>query len=127
MTVPFEYNIAARLSDGSEVILDPETKGWAEPERLAKVVNWSIVPRNQNGLPTISVQIPEGAKPIFKTRVYGKGYPGIDNGLPVFRCYAVGWHDTESHWLWVLPTGDIEVGEDPQLAPLILQKMAGLI
>ena len=126
MTPTFDYDLAAQLNDGSEVKLNPEEKGWAEPERLARVKVWSLIPRDQNGMPVISVQIPEGAKPIFKSRVYGKGLPGIENDLPAFRCYAIGWHDTESHWIWVLPTGDIEVGEDPRNAELILQKMAGL-
>lgn len=123
----FDYNLAAQLNDGSEVLLDPEEKGWAEPERLAKVTVWSLVPKEANGMPIITVQIPEGAKPIFKSRVYGKGLPGIENDLPIFRAYAIGWHDAESHWTWVMPNGNIEVGEDPLYADLILKRMAGLI
>lgn len=126
MAPKFDYDLAAQLNDGSEVKLDPEEKGWAEPERLAKVKVWSLIPRDQNGMPVVTVQIPEGAKPIFKSRVYGKGLPGIENDLPSFRCYAIGWHDTESHWTWVLPTGDIEIGDDPIHAELILNRMAGL-
>lgn len=124
MTAPFEYDLAAQLNDGTEVKLNPEEHGWAEPERLAQVRVWSIIPRNENW-PVITVQIPEGAKPIFKSRVYGKGYPGTNDttGLPVFRAYAIGWHDSTSHWTWVLPGGNIEVGDDPLYADLILQTM----
>lgn len=122
MTASFEYDLAAQLNDGTEVKLNPEEHGWAEPERLSKVKVWSILPRVA-GLPVVSIQIPDGAKPIFKSRVYGKGYPGTDNGLPMFRAYAIGWHDTASHWTWVLPGGVIEVGDDPIYGPMILQHM----
>ena len=126
MNASFDYDLAAQLTDGSEVKLNPEEHGWAEPERLSRVKVWSLIPRDNNGMPVVTVQIPEGAKPIFKSRVYGKGLPGIaDNPLPSFRCYAIGWHDTESHWTWVMPNGNIEVGEDPLYADLILQHMLG--
>lgn len=122
MSPKFDYDLAAKLNDGSEVKLNPEEHGWAEPERLAKVTVWSLIPRDGVTLPVLTVQIPAGAKPIFKSRVYGKGYPGT--GGPSFRCYAIGWHDSSSHWTWVLPTGDVEVGEEPLHANLILQKLA---
>lgn len=120
----FEYDITAQLNDGSEVKLDPEVHGWADPDRLEKVRVWSIIPREGSTLPVVVVQIPDDAKPIFKSRVYGKGYPGIENSpMPSFRAYAIGWHDTESHWTWVMPNGLIEVGEDPLYADMILQSM----
>ena len=124
MSASFDYDLTAQLHDGSEVKLNPEVHGWAEPERLAQVKVWSIIPRKM-GLPPVVVQIPEGAKPIFKSRVYGKGYPGTNEatGLPIFRAYAIGWHDTTSHWTWVLPNGVIEVGEDPLYADRLLQQM----
>jgi hypothetical protein len=117
MTASFDYDLAAQLNDGTEVKLDPEVHGWAEPERLAKVTVWSLIPR-VGGWPVMTVQIPKGAKPIFKSRVYGKFVADIS-----FRAYAIGWHDTTSHWTWVLPGGIIEVGEDPLHADLILQAM----
>lgn len=126
MTPQFDYDAAAVLDDGSEVKLNLEERGWAEPSRLARVRVWSLIPRDQNGLPVVTVQIPAGAKPIFKSRVYGRGLPGIENSnLPSFRCYAIGWHDAESHWTWVMPGGNIEVGEDPLYADLILRSMPG--
>lgn len=126
MAASFDYDLTLQLTDGSEVKLNPEEHGWAEPERLAQVRVWSIIPRVQ-GLPPIVVQIPEGAKPIFKSRVYGKGFgPGASKDgitFPSFRAYAVGWHDTVSHWIWVLPNGSIEVGDDPIYAELLLNHM----
>lgn len=126
MTPPqFDYDLAAQLNDETEVKLDPEVHGWAEPERLAKVKVWSLIPRDQNGMPVVTIQIPENAKPIFKSRVYGKGLPAA--GGPAFRAYAIGWHDTTSHWTWVMPGGNIEVGEDPLYADIILKRMVGVV
>lgn len=118
----FDYDLTAQLNDGSEVKLNPEQHGWAEPERLAKVKVWSVIPREHSTLPPVIVQIPEGAKPIFKSRVYGKGLPGT--GGPTFRAYAIGWHDTESHWIWVFPN-HIEYGEEPLYAQLVLDGLVG--
>lgn len=117
----FQYNLTAQLNDGSEVVLDPETHGWAEPERLSKVKVWSIVPRENSTLPVVTVQIPEDSKPIFKSRVYGKGLPAT--GGPSFRAYAIGWHDKVSHWIWVMPEGNIEFGDDPIYAQVVLDAM----
>lgn len=117
----FAYDLAAQLNDGSEVKLNPEEHGWAEPERLSKVKVWSLIPRDST-LPVVTVQIPDGAKPIFKSRVYGKGLPTHVNTL-TFRAYAIGWHDSTSHWLWVMPGGNIEVGEDPLHADLYLRQI----
>jgi hypothetical protein len=123
MAPKFDYDLLAQLNDGTEVKMDPEVHGWAEPERLSRVVVWTIVPREGVALPVVTVQIPEDAKPIFKSRVYGKGLPYEGSTLPSFRAYAIGWHDTESHWTWVMPGGNIQVGEDPLYVDLILKKM----
>jgi hypothetical protein len=122
MTASFDYNLAAQLNDGTEVLLNPEEKGWAEPERLAKVVVWSLIPRDHNGMPVVTVQIPEGGKPVYKSRVYGKLV-----GEVKFRAYAIGWFkDGQTHWTWVMPGGNIEVGEDPLYADILLRRMAGI-
>ena len=120
MTPKFDYDLAAQLNDGTEVKLNPEEHGWAEPERLAKVKVWSILPRTlTDGWPPVIVQIPKGSKPIFKSRVYGKGLPGA--GGPSFRAYAIGWHDSTSHWIWVFPEGCIEFGDEPATGDIILR------
>lgn len=122
MTTSFDYNLAAQLNDGQELLLNPEVKGWADPAIIDNTRVWSLIPRDQNGMPVVTIQIPEGAKPVFKSRVYGKLLADIS-----FRAYAIGWHKgEETHWLWVMPGGDIEVGEDPLHADLILRRMAGL-
>jgi hypothetical protein len=121
MAPRIDYDLGAQLNDGTEVKLNPDEHGWAEPERLAKVKVWSLIPRS-GGLPVVTVQIPEGSKPIFKSRVYGKGLPTADNPLS-YRAHAIGYHDTESHWIWVMPGGNIEYGEEPVFADLYLRQL----
>ena len=121
MNASFDYDLAAQLNDGSEVKLNPEEHGWAEPERLAKVTRWTLLPRAE-GWPVVMLHIPEGAKPVFMSRVFGKGLPGA--GGPSFRTYCTGWHkDGETHRVWVLPGGIIEVGEEPTSANLLLDHL----
>jgi len=117
----FDYDLGARLNDDTEVKLDPEQHGWAEPERLAKVVVWALIPRNSNW-PAVWVHIPEGAKPVFMSRVFGKGLP-IEGG-PSFRTYCIGWFkDGETHKTWVLPGGIVEVGDEPTVANMLLNNI----
>ncbi len=118
------YNAVAQLNDGSEVLLDLNKKGWADPEILNKTVGWMLVPKEQNGMPVVSVSIPEKGKPVYKSRVYGKGLPG--SGLPSFRAYAIGYKKGRTtYWVWVLPNGVIEFTDEPRFAQLILNKMVG--
>jgi hypothetical protein len=121
-----DYLLTAQLNDGREVVLDPDLKGWADKKVLAETRIWSLVPRDQNGMPVVTVTIPEKGKPVYKSRVYGKGLPG--SGLPSFRAYAVGYKlGRKTHWIWVMPTGNIEVGEEPLYADILLKRMAGLV
>lgn len=125
MSASFDYDLAAQLNDGSEVNLNPEEHGWAEPNRLAQVKVWSIIPR-VSGLPVVTVQIPEDGKPVFMSRVYGKGLPGLDG--PSFRAYCIGYfREGETYRVWVMPGGNVEIGEDPIYADLYLKRMAGLV
>lgn len=124
----FPYFANATLDDGSDVVVDLEQHGWADKEILARTVRWSLVP-NGNGLtlhgrpwPLVSIQIPEGAKPIFRSRVYvgsivSRSSDQIERkvipilNVPVFRAFCIGWKKGDTHvWTWVMPTGDIEVG-----------------
>jgi hypothetical protein len=73
-------------------------------------------------MPVVTVNIPLKGKPVYKSRVYGKVMSDIS-----FRAYAIGYKlGNKTHWTWVMPNGNIEVGEDPFYADLILRKMAGL-
>lgn len=123
MAPKFDYDLSLQLNDGTEVLVNPEEHGLFEPERLAKVKVWTLIPRTHGAWPVVSVQIPPNSKPIFKSRVYGKGLPST--GGPSFRAYAIGWYDASSysHWIWVLPGGVIEVGEDPESANVILRSL----
>ena len=107
MADTFEYSAELQLHDGSVVQVNLEERGWADPERLAQTRVFSLVPKT-NTWPRMSVNIPEGAKPIFKSR----NNVGMTAGW-TFRSYAVGWFkDGESHWTWINPNGTIESETD---------------
>ena len=116
----YVYNAEAHLDDGSAVLLDLEERGWADKELLNRTVRWVLVPKdgavttNGNPLPFVVVNIPEGAKPVFKSRVYANAKYG-----PMFRIYGIGYFLKKQTYIhWVLPTGDIEIGEDSWLADI---------
>ena len=124
----FPYFANATLDDGTEVVVDLEQRGWADPVMLARTVRWALVPKPEHytmkGMmyPLVSIAIPEGAKPVFRSRVFvgniiGRSQDQIERKVipslkvPVFRVFCIGWKKGKSIvWTWVLPTGDIEVG-----------------
>lgn len=109
MSDTFLYTAELTLTDGSLVQIDLEERGWAEPERLANTRVFTLVPKDpMSGWPFLRVHIPEGAKPIFKSRNNVLLTAGA-----TLRVYAAGWHkDGESHWTWVFPNGAMENGTD---------------
>jgi hypothetical protein len=121
MSGTFEYKAEIQLNDGTLIPLDLEERGWADPERLANTRVFSLVPKEINaGWPLVRVNIPEGAKPIFKARKNVLATAGQE-----FRCYAVGWFkDGESHWTWILPGGSIETeSDDPYLTRKLTEEL----
>ena len=126
----FVYAANATLDDGSEVVVDLEQRGWADKDMLARTVRWALIPKgNQLTLdgrpyPLVQVAIPEGAKPIFRSRIVRgiirsrssdmkerKVLPRLR--VPSFRVYCIGWKLGSTHtWVWVLPNGAIEVGTE---------------
>lgn len=129
----FTYLAAAQLNDGSETVIDLEERGWADKDVLNRTTRWTLIPKDGaqtmqgRPYPIVSVQIPKGGKPVFKSRVYGVvGPDGTTDNMPRFRCYAIGYKlGRKTHWTWVLPTGDIEMGDDPWFADLLLQRLKG--
>lgn len=131
----YVYIAAAQLNDGGETVIDLEERGWADKELLSRTVRWTLIPKDgavtMHGrpYPLISIDIPEGGKPVFKSRVYGVvGVNGETEGLPMFRAYGVGYKlGSETHLTWVLPTGDIEVttGDTLLFADLLLRRLKG--
>jgi len=135
----FPYFANATLDDGEEVVVDLEQRGWADKEILARTVRWSLVPKgthvNLSGRPwpMVQIAIPEGAKPIFRSRVYvgsiisrssdqreRKVIPVLT--VPQFRVFCIGWKKGKTTvWTWILPDGSIEVGtgDDSHLGDLL--------
>jgi hypothetical protein len=125
----FEYRAELQLNDGSLVPIDLEEHGWAEPERLSLTRVFTLVPKDPSSRwPFIRVHVPEGAKPIFKSRMNSRLLgPAVQGamGEPIFRAYAVGWFkDGESHWTWVFPNGSIEQETDEPTFNDLLVKAA---
>jgi hypothetical protein len=133
----YVYVAAAQLNDGSETVVDLEERGWADKELLNRTVRWTLIPKDGamtmagRPYPLISIQIPEGGRPVFKSRVYGVvGANGETDGLPRFRCYGIGYKvDGATHLTWVLPTGDIETttGDELLFADLLLRRLKGAL
>lgn len=136
----YVYRANATLDDGTEVDnIDLEQRGWADKEMLARTVRWSLVPYggkltlDGRPYPLVQVAIPEGGKPTFRTRVYramiqSRSSDQIERKViphlrfPEFRVYCIGWKKgRQKVWLWVLPTGAIEVGtgDDSHLAEVL--------
>jgi hypothetical protein len=119
----FNYRGAFTYNDGTEELLELDAHGWADPERLDKTTQLALIPKD-GVLPVVSVNIPDGGKPVFKSRVFGNILLSGGGQGTSFRCYAVGYKKGRLEYLvWVLPTGDIEVGPEPTLATDILRKL----
>ena len=124
MSKEYVYFANATLADGSDIgAIDLEEPGWANKEMLAQTVRWSLVPKpgaktiGGGDYPVVQIAIPQGAKPIFRTRVYMSTVDYVG-----FRCYCIGWKKGRTFvWTWVLPTGSIEVGtgDDSHLADVL--------
>lgn len=105
----FAYIGEFQLNDGSIDKVNLDERGWADPNRLANTRVFSLVPKDRNSRwPYLRINIPEGAKPIFKSR----NNVGMTAGF-VYRIYAAGWiKDGVNHWTWLFPTGAVEQETD---------------
>lgn len=120
----YVYTGEARLDDGTLKMLDLEEHGWADKEMLARTERFSLVPKpGHPDYPVVSVRIPKGAKPVFKTRVYtSEGEVYGEAMYFSFRVYAVGYKLGRTHHLiWIIPGGKgIELcPDDPELADVL--------
>ena len=124
----YVYFANATLDDGTEVApIDLEERGWADKAMLARTRRWSLVPKDgartlkNEAYPIVSIAIPGGAKPVFRSRVYHAMIASRSSDqiarkvipvllVPEFRAYSIGWKKGRtSVWTWVLPDGSIEV------------------
>lgn len=124
----YAYLANATLDDGTEVTLDLEQHGWADKQMLARTVRWTLVPKPEyitlQGRPyrMVMINIPEGAKPVFRSRVYRSAITNRSSDhverkvipfllVPEFRTYCVGWKKGRTTvWTWVMPDGSVETG-----------------
>ena len=114
------------LDDGSEHEVDFESR-WADKDKLARLRRFVLVPKDEanNSMPLVALNLPEGAKLIFKHRVFGQF--GTGDALPhqKFRIYCVGYKfKGDEHLFWIMPNGVIEFGvdlDDPEFALAVQQ------
>lgn len=121
MSLAFKYEVALQLNDGTSHKFSLEEKGWAKKEQLKRTKEISLIPSGNTTLPVVACQIPDGAKPVVKSRVYGHvGSGGAQTDA--FRAYAIGYKPSrrKPYLIWILPNGTIEVADDPVYAPLLL-------
>lgn len=77
MADTYVYNAEAQLTDGQAVLLDLERHGWADKDMLAKTVRWTLLPKDGaktmrgTDYPFVVVNIPRGAKAVFRSRFVG--------------------------------------------------------
>lgn len=123
MSIPFKYEVALQLNDGSNHKFSLEEKGWAAKEQLNRTKEISLIPTGNTTLPVVACQVPEGAKPIIKSRVFGSiGSGAGSEASDAFRVYAIGYKQKRRrpYLIWILPNGTIEMGDEPVYAPLLL-------
>lgn len=123
MALPFKYEVALQLNDGSNHKFALDEKGWANKEQLSRTTEISLIPSGDTALPVVACQIPEGAKPVIKSRVFGHiGAGGDGPAVNAFRVYAIGYKQKRrrEYIIWILPNGTIEMGPEPVYAPLLL-------
>jgi len=133
----FVYNGELQVHDGSSYLIDFEKQGWADKELLAQTRRFTLLPKEgavtMKGLPypIVVVNIPENAKPIYRSRVYRRNEADAEGNLLIdFRAYCIGYkRGKTNYWTWVLPTGDIETGieDDSWLAMTLFDHLVSLI
>lgn len=123
MALPFKYEVALQLNDGSNHKFSLDEKGWANKEQLSRTKEISLIPQDGSNLPVVAIQVPEGAKPVIKSRVFGTlGMAATDTPTDGFRVYAIGYKQARRrpYIIWILPNGTIEMADEPVYAPLLL-------
>jgi len=123
----YAYFANATLDDGTDIgAIDLEEQGWASKPMLARTRRWSLVPKGTHVMldgrqyPMVTIDIPVGAKPVFRSRVFvgnitGRSSDQIERkviphlSVPAFRVYGIGWKKGSlTVWTWVAPNGAVE-------------------
>jgi len=132
-TPEFLYKIIL-IEDGvtSAVIDWGNEPGWidkykAELERATRI--WLVPKANGSPLRSVSVKLDNDKRWILFSRVYGKSDLGFGH---LVRIYALGWQDTRDKinrksMMWIYPSGEVEIAEEPSFGPLLLNIADGII
>lgn len=115
MRTDYRYNVAIESPLGQELIHWGNDPNWMEinKELLATAHTLSLIPKEGEALPVVSVHLDADKRWILFTRVFGN----ITGGQYV-RLYAIGWQSTVrgvnvKAIQWVYPTGAVESADEP--------------
>ena len=120
----FKYNIVLELHGETAVVDWGNQPGWIEflGEALENATRFMRVPKDDSGVPVVSVTLGDGRRWILFSRVIGSTKAGLGNQI---RLYAIGWQKNVGKSsvrciTWVYPDGLIEVAEEPSFVHLFL-------
>lgn len=92
-------------------------------ELESATVIWLIPKEKPSKLRNVSVKLGDGRRWILFSRVYGTTSAGLDKQV---RIYAIGWQETlesgvnKKSMIWIYPSGEVEVSEEPSYAAVFL-------
>jgi len=111
----YRYNVAIESPVGQTLVQWGADPNWMEINRelLATAHTLSLIPKDGQALPVVSVRVDADRRWILFSRVYGRV-----TGPGQVRLYAIGWQSTVrgvnvKAIQWVYPTGAIESADDP--------------
>jgi len=114
------YDVLLRRWDDTTQLVDMDVPGWdASLDEFVAVV--SLIGK-ADGVTRLTVQIPEDARPIAKSRVKVLLANDDLGELVKIRIYGVGYESGGVTVLaWLLPDRSVELGEDSRMADLMLE------
>lgn len=135
--VPKQYysNLQVVLAQLASAIESQDPAGSLEAaaeERQAILSMIAAAGRNPlaPAMPLLRINIPTGAKPVFKSKVYGTAMLNSEGNIEGyqqdFRGYAVGWKKGRAqHLIWIFPGGHTEAthgNDDPTFGDVMAAK-----
>jgi hypothetical protein len=123
----FRYNVAITTDDEPPILIDwGNQRGWMKEynDQLERATRLSLIPKNGQAMPTVTVELGPEQRWILFSRVYGQV-----TGPVRMRCYAIGHQQTVKgvrvkSIMWVYPDGSIEHAEEPSFWREFLNKSA---
>jgi hypothetical protein len=118
--LPISYNVA--IEGKRQILVDwGNTPGWLETYRedLDNAHRISLIPKEGQPIPVVSVILDGSKRWIVGSRVCGRVNKGTGEGSEI-RIYFIGWQQTIGNINvksihWVYPGGAVECADEPML------------